>query len=187
LDALDVEASLDLLAELRTETETLVSSAGVEPNEISYRMSAMMRYVGQGYEIEAEIDPVTLRTDGAEALAAAFATAYQARYGRVERMPPEILSWRVVGAGPRPALADAIGAGAEEVATPPEPHQTRPAFFVDGFKETPVYRRTSLLAGQSITGPAIIEEDESTLILPPEFRLTVDPALNLIAIRSSET
>ena len=56
-------------------------------------------------------------------------------------------------------------------------------FFGDGFVDTPVYARMTLASGQTLVGPAIIEEDESTLVVPPSFDLTVDVALNLVADR----
>ena len=182
LDAFDGHATLALLAELRAETQRLVASAGVAPDEIEFRTSAMLRYVGQGYEIEAAISPEELAAGGAEALAAAFADAYQARYGRTETMPAEVLSWRVVGAGPRPALAAAIGAS-DAAAGAPEATGSRPVYFGADFVETPVYRRDALAAGQTVSGPAIVEEAESTLVLPPDYDLAVDAALNLIADR----
>ena len=176
--------SLSLLEEMQAETRTLVASAGVDGADIAYKTSVMMRYVGQGYEIEAAFQPSALDADGADVLAAAFAEAYKARYGRVEAMPPEILSWRVVGSGPRPALGAAIGAGSViAVGEYAGFWCARPVFFGEGFVDTPIYRRSSLAAGHEIQGPAIIEEDESTLVMPPEFGLRVDQALNLIIKR----
>ena len=183
LDALDVEATTALLADMRAEAERLVSSAGVATDAITYRTRAMMRYVGQGYEIDTKFDPKDLGAVGANALADAFAEAYKARYGRVERMAPEILSWRVVGEGPRPALGEAIGAEDNSSSSAPSANGERQVFFAGGFVETPVYRRASLQTGHRISGPAVIEEDESTLILPPDFHLAVDAALNLIVTR----
>lgn len=186
LDALDTKAALALLQEMQDETQALVASAGVAPADITYKISAMMRYVGQGYEIEASFTPYALTSGGAETLAEAFGNAYRARYGRVEAMPPEILAWRVVGSGPRPALGDAIGTGAAAVSSTAESHGERPVFFNEGFAATPIYRRQSFGPGQTIQGPAIIEEDESTLVVPPNFRVAVDAALNLIVTQEAE-
>lgn len=180
LDALDTDEALALLEDMRGETQNLVASAGVDEADNSFKASAMMRYVGQGYEIEAAFQPDDLARDGSKVLADAFATAYSARYGRVEAMPPEILSWRVVGAGPRPALGAAIGGGDAVEAGDPASTGARPVFFGESYIDTPIYRRSTLAAGQRIRGPAIIEEDESTLVLPPSFALQVDQALNLI-------
>lgn len=184
LDALDVTAVHALLSEQRAEAEALVAATGVASKDIHCHMRAMMRYVGQGYEIEVNFAPDRL-TAGPDELGAAFTSAYQARYGRSETAPPEILSWRVVASGPRPALASALAMQRENQTAIPVSSGQRLAFFSGVFIETPVYRRADLLPGQTLDGPTIIEEDESTLVVPPEFTLAVDPARNLIATRRS--
>ena len=183
LDEFDPAAARTLIEVMREETRVLVTGAGVAEEDVRYRVSAMMRYVGQGYEIDVTVDATRLETDGAHALAAGFAAAYRARYGRVESMTSEILSWRVVGSGPRPPLVSALGVAEECKVEAPTPSGFRPVFFGDRFVETPVYGRGALTSGQSIAGPAIVEEDESTLVVPPDFNLTVDAALNLVAER----
>jgi N-methylhydantoinase A len=67
---------------------------------------------------------------------------------------------------------------------PAEPINERPVWFTDRFVTTPVFRRMTLVPGQTIEGPAIIEEPESTLVVRPEFALVVDTALNLILTKS---
>lgn len=185
LDAFDPAEAKSLIGEMRKETRALVTGAGIAETDVSYRISAMMRYVGQGYEIDVTVDPGRLESDGAEMLAVGFADAYRARYGRVESMAAEILSWRVVGSGPRPPLASALGISSERKVETPAPTGSRPVFFGEGYVDTPVYARSELASGQSIAGPAIIEEDESTLVVPPDFDLTVDAALNLVAERKA--
>ncbi|MFY0612021.1 MAG: hydantoinase/oxoprolinase family protein, partial [Hyphomicrobiaceae bacterium] len=184
LDALDVTAVQALLSEQRAEAEALVAATGVASKDIHCHIRAMMRYVGQGYEIEVNFTPDRL-TAGPDELGAAFTAAYQARYGRSETAPSEVLSWRVVASGPRPALAAALAMQRENQTAIPESSGQRQAFFSGVFIETPVYRRADLLPGQTLVGPAIVEEDESTLVVSPEFTLAVDPARNLIATRRS--
>lgn len=178
LDALDPAAISALLDEMEAEARDKVRRAGVADSDIAVTANAMMRYVGQGYEIETPIDRSAL--DQAS-LGAAFAKAYAARYGRNETMAAEALSWRVVGAGPRPALAEALASTNDGSLPAPTPTGGRPVFFGSDFVETPVYARASLRPGDTLSGPAIVEEDESTLVLPPDWRLAVDAARNLIA------
>ena len=49
------------------------------------------------------------------------------------------------------------------------------------YVRTPVYDRYALGAGASCTGPAIVEERESTLVVPPGWTVTADAHNNLIA------
>ena len=50
----------------------------------------------------------------------------------------------------------------------------------DGFVETPVYDRYALQPGVALTGPAIFEERESTVVVGPGAEITVDDSRNLI-------
>ena len=188
LDSLDVDEALRLLAEIREEAAKLVAAAGIASDQISFTTSAMLRYVGQGYEIEAPVMAADLTAEGPKALATSFAAAYRTRYGRTEEMPVELLSWRVVGSGPRPSLGDAIGeqTGAAGNGDAPTPRGERSVFFGEGFVETPVYARSEFVTGHRLEGPAIVEEDESTLVLPQDRRLSVDGALNLVVAWRTE-
>ena len=57
----------------------------------------------------------------------------------------------------------------------------RPAYFPEaaGFVSTPVYDRYALAPGEALAGPVIVEERESTTVVPPGDRLEVDPQGNL--------
>ena len=58
----------------------------------------------------------------------------------------------------------------------------REAYFpeCEGFADTPVYERYALFAGNVLDGPAIVEERESTTVLPPGTRAGVDEHGNLL-------
>jgi N-methylhydantoinase A len=48
----------------------------------------------------------------------------------------------------------------------------------------PVYRREQLVAGARIAGPAVVEEEESTTVVGPDMRASVDTYGNLVLERS---
>jgi len=48
------------------------------------------------------------------------------------------------------------------------------------FVETPIYDRDRLMAGSVIGGPAIVEQMDSTTVIPPEYRATVDTIGNML-------
>ena len=95
-------------------------------------------------------------------------------------MPAELLSWRLAVTGPRSTLGDTLGQQKHETKPTPVPRNHRPVWFDNGYVETPVYKRKDFAVGSHIDGPAIIEEKESTLVLPIGFKLDVDVAHNLI-------
>jgi N-methylhydantoinase A len=67
---------------------------------------------------------------------------------------------------------------------PSEPGRSRTSRRVDAWSEgvaTPVYDRRTLAAGQTIGGPAIIEERETTTTIPPGWSATIDRVGCIIA------
>ena len=63
----------------------------------------------------------------------------------------------------------------------PEPSASRPVYFDDaGWLDTAIWQRGDLPVGHVVEGPAIIEQNDTTTLLPPGSHATVDPTLNLI-------
>jgi N-methylhydantoinase A len=93
----------------------------------------------------------------------------------------EILTCRVRASGPVPTV---------DLETPPaDPSSadrarkgSRPVFFTDAgdFVETGVYDRATLAPGATIDGPAIVEEVDCTVVVPPGMRADVDGDRNLV-------
>jgi N-methylhydantoinase A len=99
-------------------------------------------------------------------------------------VPIEALNWRVVVSGPMPEISVAgprPGAG-EAAAVKPAPKGARKAYFPEarGYVDTPVYDRYAFTPGAAFAGPAIIEERESTTVVGPGARVSVDVRLTLI-------
>jgi N-methylhydantoinase A len=63
-----------------------------------------------------------------------------------------------------------------------EPRRTRPVFFEERneFADTPIFDRGSLGPGTGIAGPAVIEQDDTTVLVPPGTKVEVDGYLNLL-------
>jgi N-methylhydantoinase A/oxoprolinase/acetone carboxylase beta subunit len=149
--------------------------------EVAVARSADARYVGQGYEVTVPVPPGRLDAAALGRVRASFHEVYAARYGYANPSEPvEVVTWKLsaVGGSPRVALAKAA-AGSADV----HRKATRRAYFPEarGYTDTPVYDRYALAAGTSLTGPAIVEERESTTVLPPGVTATVDEYANLIA------
>ena len=180
LETLDFGRAAELLDSMDAEASALIAGTGITKKEVSRRISAMMRYKGQGYEIETPVEIDAIRDGDRDGLRKRFSRAYERRYGRSENMPVELLSWRLAVSGPRSSLIDALAGGAGGDPARPAAGGQRPVWFDDRFVETPVFDRGQLTPGTEIDGPAIIEEAASTLVVPPVFTLCVDRALNLI-------
>ncbi|NKC29411.1 hydantoinase/oxoprolinase family protein [Falsiroseomonas selenitidurans] len=177
LATLDLDALRAMLAAMQVEGAAMVAEAGVPPAQVETRLLAAMRYAGQGYQVEAAIDAAAVQAGDRVALRAAFEAEYRRLYGRVEAtLPVEVVGWRVIVAGPTPKLELATA----PTGIGPAGKGHRRAWFGEGFVEAAVFDRAALRPGDAIDGPALVEERESTLVLPPGSTALCDAALNLV-------
>jgi N-methylhydantoinase A len=184
LTQLDTAAVQGLVADLQQKGLAMMSHSGLTLDQCRVKVSAAMRYVGQGYEVEVPVDMVSPMADLVARMAHGFSTCYQQLYGRTEKdTPAEVVSWRVVVQGPAPDLLQ-VADSLDEAALPQADAALkghRPVFCVQrkSFVTTPVYARHLLAVGAVLEGPAIIEERESTVVVPHLARVTVDAHWNL--------
>src|SRR2546428_707221 len=149
--------------------------------EVTVARWADARYVGQGYELTVPVPPGRLDAAALARVRASFDDIYAARYGYANQGEPvEIVTWKLsaLGGSPRIALAKAAGRSGDG-----SRKGVRRAYFPEarGYADTPLYDRAALAPGMSLTGPAIVEERESTTVIPPEVTATVDEYANLLA------
>lgn len=179
LDRIDLPAVRSRLDALEAQGRALLADAGQAADSFSVETGCALRYVGQGYEVEISVGPGDW---SAEALAARFEDAYRALYGRAEPgMAIEVVSWRVVVSGRRPELALPTGSlgGADAAAAWTGSRQVFDA-ATRRFADTGVYARRLLAAGMVLRGPAVVEERESTLVVPSDATMRCDAHGNLI-------
>jgi N-methylhydantoinase A len=171
-----------LLDTMVAEGEALLVASGVPATQTSYQRLAELRYVGQGHEIRVPLPVGTLGMDSLPVLRNSFEAEYQRLYGRLgPPVPLEAITWRVIASGPRPAvqlLVQAQGSGNAEEARKGQRSIYLPE--ADGMSDVPVYDRYRLGPGAAFSGPAIIEERESTLIIGPGGRGLVDQLGNIV-------
>lgn len=169
LSAFDAEATHATVESLSREMHEVVGRAAPGA-PMSEQRTAWMRYQGQGHEIRVA---VPAKAFDAASLATAFEDTYRGLYGRViERAEIEVLGWtvRVEAAAPassRPALSVAGRAGASR----------ERAFFdqnVRAFVDGVVHRSAGLDPRQPLPGPALLLEDETTIVVPSGFTVCVN-------------
>ena len=178
---LDVAHVSGLIAEMEAEGRATLTAAGVPEDEIAFRRTAEMRYRGQGHEVSVPLPDGELRPETMPELERAFAEVYRRLYGRVaEGVPLEVLTWRVVASGPRPEIDLAVEAtGPANAADALKGEREIYLPEADGFTRVPVYDRYRLAPGAAFSGPAVIEERESTAIVGGG-QVTVDGYRNLV-------
>jgi N-methylhydantoinase A len=180
LDAVDPAVLETMYAELTAQAlEVLRDSAS--GGEMALTRTADARYVGQGYELTVPVPAGTLDAQALARVRASFDEIYAARYGYANPAEPvEIVTWKLsaVGATPHVSLPKAASRAGEHIRK-----AVRQAYFPEarGYVDCPIYDRYRLGAGMTLTGPAIVEERESTTVLPPGVTATVDEYANLVA------
>ncbi len=131
--------------------------------------------MGQSNEI-----PITVARNNLDNLPLAdrFAEAHEQLYGFARRdHPVEIASlWVTVTV----ATADTPLALLPKATATPKPATRRPVYFGGKAFDTAIFSREALLAGAKITGPAIVEQDDSTTVIPPGWEGTTDEWGNLV-------
>jgi N-methylhydantoinase A len=174
-DGVDERGAEDEFARLEAEARERLEVEGVPEEQIHLQRSLDMRYLGQWRSMSVSVGaPVDL----ARAVDRFHAEHEREHNYRRDEAPVEIyrLNVRATGITPKAELRrfDRNGAGAR-------PHTTRQVFFddTDEAVETPVYVRDALGAGFTIVGPAVIEQLDSTTIVPPGLLAEVDEWLNL--------
>jgi N-methylhydantoinase A len=145
------------------------------------RVFADMRYQGQSYEIEVALEGNWLEEVDTDAIANAFHAEHERLFGHAASAAPvQMVNLRLTisGATPKPLLTR-LG---------PAQQPVRPRFSVEAWFDgqpaaTAVYYRRDLGAGDHLVGPAIIAQDDTTTVVPPDFIVDVDRFGNLVITR----
>ncbi len=164
------------------EATAFLDRAGVPACDIKVKRRLDMRYRGQGYEIEVVLPDADGRLTGVADLPGLFSREYARIFSAALLSEPlEIVNLKVEALGPRPAMAKGCHlAGIEGGARLKGSRRVyRPE--LDDLADCPVYDRYALQPGDTVTGPALIEERESTCVINSGDAIRIDADLNLIA------
>ena len=180
LDSLDWKELESVYRRLEKDARSVIADTGLKAGAAVTRRLADMRYVGQGFELVVTLPEGPYTKSSRDALVAAFEEAYVETFSR---KPPsgsvEIVNVRIsvhARATQDDVVLDGFGKGSGGLTG------KRPVYFPEygQFKSTPVYDRYQLPARIVRTGPAIIEERESTLVVGPGAKFKVEPKGNLV-------
>lgn len=153
------------LAELREEATTFVRSCDANaPIEAEYKV--YMRYRGQGWEIPINLTAEQAAKPERATFQALFERDYTQLFGRtVAGLEIEATVWAVNATTPTPK-AERVPATAATADALPQGMRTVFDAALGGTVEAPVIERDTFTLCQRISGPAIITEDETTIIVP---------------------
>ena len=163
--AFDAEQIKALFAEMEAEAAGFVRSCDGQA-DIALEYKIYMRYAGQGWEIAVPISAADASQPEASRFLARFEEDYKRLFGRtVQGMEAEITVWSVNAFTPtaKPERVQDVAAK-----TPVESRQSRPCFDPALGQAVPaqIIARDMLATGSLVDGPALIVEDETTIVLP---------------------
>ncbi|MGD0027161.1 MAG: hydantoinase/oxoprolinase family protein, partial [Xanthobacteraceae bacterium] len=174
-DKLDFAQLESLFGRLTAKARTDFAESGIHASDLIWKRTAQMRYVGQFYEIEVPLNGALNCADDLAQVLQTFHARHKELYDfqllergvefrifslkatLVHKVPLNIVPLAEGGADARAAIK-----------------RTRRCLFDAGWVETPSYDGAALLAGNVIAGPAIIEEEATTVVVPESFTCTVD-------------
>ena len=169
-----VEAN-KILSDLKKLASSQLTADGIAVSKQVFTAIAECRYVGQGFELRAFMPKEALSKKNISAVVKSFYATHKQVYGHAfDDQSVEIITLRVVGS----AKVDTLKLPNLKKGNRNNPVSAklyvRETVFDDGKSvKTPRYDRSKLLAGDKITGPALIVQHNSTTLVPPKYKAIV--------------
>lgn len=178
LSKLDVPALQARFEELEEQAARQLEEDGIPADRIVIQRIAEARYLGQGYELRVDVGSGQIDDAWVEKVRADFHDIHEREFTRrFEDSDIEIPNIRVRGIGLMPELATTELEAGDESPDEALRHEGEAWFLVDGALEqvtTRYYDRAALQAGNRLEGPAIVNQYDSTTVIPPGIGAHVD-------------
>ena len=176
---LEAEAVHAVLADQISEGRAMIEREGVPVEEITTLCEADMQFLGQSHILTVTLPKPDVDIETLQAL---FEEAYWQRFAvRLPEIRPVLVNLHTAVIGRRQGVDPALLAPAAERAASLAEAQTgmRRVRFGDTWHETPIYRRPKLPTEAEITGPAILEQMDTTVVVEPGDRANLDTVGNV--------
>ncbi|MPZ76202.1 MAG: hydantoinase/oxoprolinase family protein [Deltaproteobacteria bacterium] len=182
LDDLELNEINPMFSRLIDQARADLHGEGFQDSEIKMEPYLDLRYAGQGYELTVPCPMPPLTKQDLALMRGRFDTMHEQNSGhKAETEPVELVSLRLISFGlvPQAKLSPGkvTGRTVEQATT-----GTRKIFFGKrhGLLDTQIYNRDVLELGHKISGPAIVEQLDTTTVIHPEQEATVDNYRNII-------
>ena len=179
----DVDKVNRLYGEMEDQARAAMAAEGIPAPKVRLTRTMDVKYFPQSTSLSIPIKPGRLNGADVKKIVQAFLARHQHEFGYTippEYVQVELVNARLTATGPTPTgrLRRYPQKGTAKAAL----KGTRPVYFKEtgGFVKTAIYDRDRLKNGARLPGPAIVEQADSTTVLPPGVTATVDPYLNLI-------
>jgi N-methylhydantoinase A/oxoprolinase/acetone carboxylase beta subunit len=184
LSKLNAAALERVFEELEDQARAQLARDGIPADGVVIQRVADCRYLGQGYELRVDVGAGAVDRGWAEKLRADFNDIHEREYSRrFEEADIEIPNVRVRGVGVQPALETPEVEHGPETPDAGLRYEGEAWFRIDGKLDkvlTRYYDRASLRAGNRLLGPAIVNQYDSTTVVPPGISARVDRFGNIV-------
>ena len=177
LDKADATEVMALYKELEKKAVGQLLSEGVVADDVDVERYIDVRYIGQEYYLRIPVSEAGLDVTK---LGADFNDEHERNYGYATReFPCELVNLRVTALGrvERPTFPEYPKR--KKADGPLEPSMRRAVYFDGGFVDTGIYKVDTLRAGDTIDGPAVIEDPRSTVVIQTGQHARVDQLRNI--------
>ena len=174
-EAKDFAEANKILSDLKKLAVKQLSDDGIPFAKQRFTAIAECRYVGQGFELRAAMPKDALSKKNIGTVIKNFYEAHKQVYGHAfEDQLVEVVTLRVVGSAQVDTLKLPVLKKGNRSNPSAAKLYVRDTVFDDGKTvKTPRYDRTKLLAGDKISGPALIVQHNSTTLVPPKYKASV--------------
>ena len=171
--SLEKEKLLENFNKLKNEATELLKSENVNEANMSFNLTADMRYIGQEYYVNVDInEPFDLNEINKN-----FHSTYEKQYGHsTPEGPSEFINLRLIATGKIKKSESVKSIENDETIK----DSKRKIIFNQKEFETKIYARHNIKNNQRFDGPAVIEESTATTVIPPNYSIKKDESGNII-------
>lgn len=182
----NLAAAREIFLHLTKEGDVMLEKEGIGAGSRTFEWALDMRYDRQNYEITVPLKGMELDETILSAAIEDFHKAHERAYGyRNNEGKIKFVSFRVAAVGmiEKPQLKEYPIDGNAKT---PKPFGTRQVLFqgCEDFVETGIYNREDFVPGACLRGPAVIEQMDTTIVIPPNWSVRADGFMNLKAAYS---
>jgi N-methylhydantoinase A len=159
---------------LEADGRELLASTGIGEDAWTFQRIAGLRYKAQVHDVTVQVPAGKLDGDAMEKVVADFETKYEEIFGRgaaYREAGIELAMVRVLAGAVRETPVGGGGLAVDSGAPPPQPTEREVYWRDRGMVATPIYRGAELQPGFELEGPAVVELDNTTIVVEPGDRL----------------
>jgi N-methylhydantoinase A len=179
---LDVKALNETFGVLTSEATAVLEAEDIPDDRRSIELSVDARYYGQTPYMNMKLDKVPQGEDEVDALVAQYRERYESEFGY--QLPEDVATVEIVNARVAAiGITDDVALAEVEAGNAGDAKVGERSVYFDEFEDfadTPIYDRGKLGAGAEIAGPAVIEQTDTTVLVPPEATASVDKFNNIV-------